>query len=65
MVGRSVRGIMVFGVVAVAAAFSLSVFLGDATGEFLEILRMGEAGVKLAGLAFIPMGLYLAYKSVQ
>lgn len=64
MIGKSVRGIMVFGVVAVVAGFSLSLFIGDASGELLQILRLGESGVKLAGLAFIPLGLYLAYKSV-
>jgi len=64
MIGKSVRGIMVFGVVAVAAGFSLSLFIGDASGEFLEILRLGESGVKLMGLGFIPLALYLAYKSV-
>ena len=61
----AVRGWMVLGVVAVAAAFCFSLFLGDASGDFLEILKLGETGVKLAGFAFIPLGVFLLYKSFK
>lgn len=64
MVNSAVRGFVVFGLVAVAAAFSFGIFIQNSSGQFLEILRLGESGVKLMGLAFIPLGLYLAYKSV-
>jgi len=64
MVRSAVRGFVVFGLVAVAAAFSFGIFIQNSSGQFLEILRLGESGVKLMGLVFIPLGLYLAYKSV-
>jgi len=64
MVNSAVRGFVVFGVLAVAAAFSFGIFIQNSSGQFLEILRLGESGVKIMGLAFIPLGLYLAYKSV-
>lgn len=64
MVNKAVRGFVVFGLVAVAAAFSFGIFIQNSTGQFLEILRLGESGVKVMGFAFIPLGLYLAYKSV-
>lgn len=64
MVNSAVRGFVVFGLVAVAAAFSFGIFIQNSSGQFLEILRLGESGVKVMGLAFIPLGLYLAYKSV-
>lgn len=65
MPGKAVRGLMILGVIAVSAAFSLSIFLENASGQFLEILRLNEAGVKLMGLGFIPLALYLMYRSVQ
>lgn len=65
MPGNAVRGLMILGVIAVSAAFSLGIFLENASGQFLEILRLGEAGVKVMGLGFIPLALYLLYRSVQ
>lgn len=54
---------MIFGVMIVTAAFAMTLFLGDASGDVLEIFRLGEAGVKLGGLAFIPLALYLLWKA--
>jgi len=64
MPGKAVRGLMILGVIAVSAAFSLSIFLENASGQFIEILRLGEVGVKVMGLGFIPLALYLLYRSV-
>lgn len=63
MPSKSVRGLMIFGVMIVTAAFAMTLFLGDASGDVLEIFRLGEAGVKLGGLAFIPLALYLLWKA--
>ncbi len=63
MVAKNVRGIVIFGVLVVSAAFSFSFFMNDASGDFLEILQIGEAGILLSGLAFIPLGLYLVWKA--
>lgn len=60
---NAVKSFVVLGVVAVVATFSFSLFLQNASGDFLEILKLGKAGVKLIGLAFVPLGIYLAYKA--
>jgi len=64
MVGKSVRGLGIFAVIAVASAFVFGLFLENSSGDFLKILELGEAGVYVFGIAFIPMALYLLYKSV-
>jgi len=61
----AVRGLILLGVVSVSAVFGLSMFLENASGDFLELLKVGEAGVRLAALSFIPLGVYLAYKSAK
>jgi len=64
MIGKTARVIMLFTVVAVASVASIGMFLQNASGDFLEILRIGKSGVKLAALAFVPMSAYLLYKAV-
>jgi len=64
MLNKAVRGIAVLGVVGVVGASALAMFLQNATGEFKEILALGESGVMIMGLAFIPLSLYLLFKAV-
>lgn len=63
MIGNSAKIFIVFTLVGVASVFSFSILLQNASGDFLEILKMGKAGVKVLALAFIPMGGYLVYKA--
>lgn len=60
---NAVKSFVVLGVVAIVATFSFSLFLQNSSGDFLEILKIGKAGVKLVALAFVPLGVYLAYKA--
>jgi hypothetical protein len=64
MLNKAVRGLAVLGVVGVAGAAALSMFLQNASGGFKEILALGESGVMIMGLAFIPLSLYLLVKAV-
>jgi len=63
MLNKAVRGIAVLGLVAVTGAAALAMFLENSTGEFKELLVLGESGVMLFGLAFIPLSLFLLLKA--
>lgn len=64
MLNKAVRGVAVLGTVGVVATAALAMFLENAVGDFKEILALGESGVMIMGLAFIPLSLYLLFKAV-
>lgn len=64
MLNKAVRGLAVLGAVAVTGAAALAMFMQNAGGDFKEILALGETGVMIMGLAFIPLSLYLLLKAV-
>ena len=63
MLNKAVRGLGVLAVVTVTLAAGLAMFLENATGDFKEILALGEGGVMVFGLAFIPLSLFLLLKA--
>ena len=64
MVNKAVRGMAVLAVVAITAAAGFAMLVQNASGDFLSILKLGKAGVRLLGLVFIPLALYMLYKAV-
>jgi len=64
MVGKAVRGLGILGVVAASATATIAMFIENSTGEFAQVLNLQQAGIQIFGLAFIPLALYLLYKSV-
>jgi hypothetical protein len=63
MLNKAVRGIAVLGLVAVTAAAGLGMFIQNSTGDFNELLVLGESGVMIFGFAFIPLSLFLLLKA--
>lgn len=63
MFGKAVRRLGIFVVLIAVSGLSLTMLMQDASGDFLEILRINKIGIEVGLAAFVPLGLYLLYKS--
>jgi len=64
MVNQAAKATVVFLVFSVTSVFAMAMMLENASGQFLEVLRIGEHGIKLVALMFLPLFGYLVYKAV-